>query len=398
MKIVYFVHYYPPHVGAGSFNTHKIVEYLSKYGHEVRVICQGDHGKNVYLKDIEKYSIPNVKVHYSNPAVKIPFNIIISHLENLAKYLLKMRKSFSPDIILSQYHAYHFASVVGGYLSKILKVPHIIRSQDIFLDSKMYSFPINLLYKLSFTYVFKSIQNSNIFYVNTSEMKDYLSKLKKLRNVNFKIHPNGIDTKDFFPFKNQEELKTRYGCENILLYVGLLSENYALHNLIKALPQILKTHKDTVVLIVGNGPSKNKIMRFVNNHNLKEQVHLLGIKPHGEIPYYMNNCDIGIGLLKYTNYLRYVIPVKCLEYMACKKTFITTACSTDIIKDNDVGLLLNNNYTIRELSDKIIKLIEDKDLRRSLGENGYKKINDKFRWEMLMDYFNNDIFNTIQNK
>ncbi|MFX0156145.1 MAG: glycosyltransferase, partial [Candidatus Hodarchaeota archaeon] len=272
-----------------------------------------------------------------------------------------------------------------------------IRSQDIFLDSKIYSFPINLIYKLSFTRVFKSIQSSNIFYVNTSEMKDYLSKLKKLRNVNFKIHPNGIDTEDFFPFKNQEELKNNFGCENILLYVGLLAEKYALQNLVKALPQILKTHKDTMVLIIGDGPSKKKIMKFVNNNNLKEQVQLLGIKPHGEIPYYMNNCDIGIGLLKYKIYLRYVIPVKCLEYMACKKTFITTACSTDILKDNDVGLLLNNNYSIRELSDKIIELIEDKNLRNRLGENGYKKIYEKFRWDMLMDYFNKDIVNSIQN-
>jgi glycosyltransferase involved in cell wall biosynthesis len=397
MKILYFVHYYPPHVGAASFNSHKIVEYLSKYGHEVRVISQGDQGNNVYLKDIEKYSIPNVKVYFSNPAIKLPFNIVISHLENLVKYLLKMRKSFSPDIIMSQYHAYHFASVVGGYLSKILDIPHIIRSHDIFLDSKPLSFPINLIYKLSFTRVFKSIQSSNIFYVNTSEMKDYLSNLKRLRKVNFKIHPNGIDTKDFYPFKNQEDLKGEYGCENILLFVGLLAENYALQNLVKVLPQILKTHKDTIALIIGDGPSKNKIMKFVNNHNLKNQAHLLGIKPHGEIPYYMNNCDIGIGLLKYKNYLRYVIPVKCLEYMACKKTFVTTACSTDIIKDNDVGLLLNNDYTIKELSDKIIKLIEDKGLRSKLGENGYKKINDKFRWDMLMDYFNDDIINSIQN-
>ena len=91
-----------------------------------------------------------VDIKYSSPLVKVPFNLIFSHLENLARYLIKLKSIFKPDLILSQYHAYHFASVVGGYISKILKIPHIIRSHDIFFITEESSFSKRVFHLLSY--------------------------------------------------------------------------------------------------------------------------------------------------------------------------------------------------------------------------------------------------------
>lgn len=178
-----------------------------------------------------------------------------------------------------------------------------------------------------------------------------------------------------------------------------ISKSYGLQELVNVLPEILKTHKDTLLLIIGSGPYLNQIKNIVKRKQIDRQVKLLGLQPHDEMPYYINNSDIGLGLIAYKDTLinRYSIPVKCLEFMACKKPFISAPLSNDIIKNNDVGILLKKDFTRKDLIENLIILIEDKDLRKKLGENGFKKIAQKFRWEDLMTKFNNNMLNLVKN-
>ena len=396
MKILYFVHGFPPSIGAGAINAHTIVDFLNKFGHKVMVLSPG-----VFSRISEDYNITNllesgVQVKYSSRLFKIPFNLIFSHIENMIKYLLIIRKFFTPNIIISQYQAYQYSSVAANYVSKILKVPHIIRSHDVFFYTHEFPSKLRFLHSLSYPMIFKSIFNCKIFYSPSSEIISYLKSFKKLQNINFKVHHNGVDTSKFYPFENQEELKDQYGCENIILHIGTITKGFGIHNIINVLPEILKLHKDTHFLIIGGGYYERQVMNYIKKKQLMNQVHLLGIKPHDQIPYFINNSDIGIGRITNDVLWRYFVPVKCLEYMACKKSFITAPCSKDLIKDNDVGLLLEGNFTEKDVIEKLNILIEDKGLRKKLGENGFKKINQHFRWEKLMEDFNYDLLKIIK--
>jgi len=42
-------------------------------------------------------------------------------------------------------------------------------------------------------------------------------------------------------------------------------------------------------------------------------------------------------------------------------------------------------------------VFHDKNLRKNLGENGIKKIYEKFQWEILMQNFNNDLKKIVDN-
>jgi len=398
MKILYFVHGFPPSIGAGAINAYKIAKYLGEFGHKILVLSPGVFSKISPESNLKAVSNLDITVKYSSKLMKIPLNLVFSHFENMLKFLIKLKTSFIPDVILSQYSAFHYASVIGGYVSKILKLPHIIRSHDIFLPTDLFSFPIKLFHSIIYTRIYSSISNCDIFYVTTSEMKRYYLKFKNLQKVNFKIHHNGVDTNTFYPFNNQEELKDKYACENIVLFIGQIGRDYDLQYIMKALPEILKTHKDTHFLIVGSGPkfAKENLINFIKKNNLIKQVHFLGIKPHEDIPFYINNSDIGIGRVSREKIWRYMIPVKCLEYMSCKKPFITAPISTDVLKNNDVGLSLKRDFNEKDIKLTLNTLIEDRNLRRKLGENGFKKINQKFHWEKIMTNFNNDLLHIIK--
>ena len=399
MKILYIVNYFSPLTGAASINSQKITNHLVKFGHELIVLAPYDMGKTFNVKfQSHATRFSNYKVKYSNPLIKFPLSLVFSHIENMYTFMRKIKKSFSPDIILSQHHAFHYASVVGGHLSKKLKIPHVIRSHDIFLDLESRSFLYNLFVSLVHPQVFQSLRNSDICYLTTNEMRNYYLKFKKLRDINFKIHPNGIDINEFYPYKNQEELKDIYGCETIISFIGLMSYDIGIQNLIKIFPELLKTNKETNLILIGDGPYKENILSLIKKLDLTKKIHFLGVIPHHKIPYFINNSDIGIGRITHKKQWKYMIPVKCLEYMACKKPFITTPVSQDIIKNNDVGLLLKKDFSDEALINKMGMLIEDKTLREKLGETGLKKIHEMFRWEKIMTNFNEDLEKIIQNK
>jgi len=396
MKILYIVNYFPPSTGAAALNSLKITKSLIEYGHDVLILAPGDMGKTLNLKTSNNLKeIPNLKVTYSNYYIKSPLSWIFSHFENMIKFMLKIKNQFTPDIILSQYHPFHYASVIGDYISKILKIPHVIRSHDIFIDLESHSYPYNLYISTNYPRIHRTILNSEIFYVTTSEMIDHYVKFKRLRDVNFKVHHNGIDVNEFFPIENQEELKDKYGCDTIVSFIGLMTQDIGIHNIIHYFPDVIKIYKDTHLLLIGGGPYESNILKLINKLNLNKYVHFLGIKPHIQIPYYMNNTDIGIGRITHKRMWRYMIPVKCLEYMACKKPYITTPISQDIIKNNDVGLLLKRDFNKEDLISKLGILIEDKNLRKKLGEKGISKIYQSFKWEDIMNNFNNDIMNLL---
>ena len=397
MNILYFVHGFPPSIGAGAINAFNIVNHLAKFGHNVLVLSPGVFSRTA--KDFNLNDLNNlpVIVKYSSKLMKIPLNLIFSHFENMLKFLLKMQKSFHPDIVLSQYQAYQYASVAGDYISKFLKIPHIIRSHDVFFNTYEFPSSLKLIHSIIYPRIFRSIIKCKIFYSPSTEIILYLKSFKKLKNINFKIHHNGIDTSKFYPYKDQDELKEKFGCENILLHVGTIAKGFGLQNIIKVLPEVLRNHKDTHFLIIGGGHYEYQIRDFIKKAKLTKQIHILGIMPHDQIPYYINNSTIGIGRITDDILWRYFIPVKCLEYMACKKTFITAPCSKDLIKNNDVGVVLKRNFTEKDIINGLNLLIEDKSLRRQLGENGLKKINQKFRWENLMKNFNNDLLHTMKN-
>lgn len=399
MRILYFVNYFPPLTGAAAINSQKITEHLVKLDNNLVVLAPGDMGKTFNIK-IPNYKMrfSSFKVKYSSSIIKFPLSLVFSHVQNMLTFVRKISKTFYPDIILSQHHAFHYASVVGNYLSKKLEIPHVIRSHDIFLDLESRSFLYNLFVSIVHPQVFHSISKSDICYLTTNEMRNYYLKFKKLINVNFKIHPNGIDINEFYPYKNQEELKEEYGCETIISFIGLMSYDIGIQNLIRIFPEVLKSNKDINLILIGDGPYKGDLINLINKLNLNKKIHFLGVKPHNKIPYYINNSDIGIGRITHKKQWKYMIPVKCLEYMACKKSFITTPISQDIIKNNDVGLLLEKDFSDKALINNLNILIEDKKLRNQLGENGLKRIYEKFRWENLMKNFNDDLKEVIENK
>jgi glycosyltransferase involved in cell wall biosynthesis len=398
VNLVYFTNYFTPHIGAASTYTRKIIDYLANQGHHILVFARGSQANNEKLKDqnIQSFN-KNIRVIYSNPKIKHPYSTLLSHLENLYTAIRK-EKYFNPNLILAQYHTFHFAPVMAALLAKKLKIPYVVRSHDIFSPyygklREIGTLPELVYLKLSNQITYQSIQFSDIFYVTATEQITHLKRDKKFKNTEFKWHPNGIDSNVFYP-KEDNSLKAKYKADNIILYIGMLDVDLGIQQFIKSIPLINKEAKNTHFIIVGSGKDESLINDQINKLEINHKVHLIPPVNHSQIPYYINNCDFGMGFLAEDLFYKYCIPVKCLEYMACSKPFITTPVSRDVIFRNNTGIMINH-INEKEISSGAIELLQDNVHRKTLGKNGFDIIQKKFLWDNLMKSFDKDIRNLI---
>lgn len=142
---------------------------------------------------------------------------------------------------------------------------------------------------------------------------------------------------DFNAFKIKKKLNER---ENLIGYIGRLSEEKGILNFIKAIPIILETGKDIKFFLGGDGQLKNYIMKYLEENKLNNKIKLVGWIPHKDLINYLNELKL-IVLPSYTEGL----PNIMLEAMACGTPILASSVGAipDVIKDGTNGFIMENN-------------------------------------------------------
>lgn len=127
---------------------------------------------------------------------------------------------------------------------------------------------------------------------------------------------------------------------NLIGYVGRLSEEKGVVNFVESIPFILEHKPYLNILLIGEGDLKNKIEVYLSKNKLESNVKLMGWIPHEDLPKYLNS----LKLLVIPSYSE-GLPNIMLEAMACGTPVLATKVGaiTDIIKDEETGFLLENN-------------------------------------------------------
>jgi len=210
----------------------------------------------------------------------------------------------------------------------------------------------------------------------TTVSKTNRSKLKKLWFSNIKIIPNWYNEDDFFYIENKKQLRLELNIKDnkkILLSVWNLVKQKNHKLLILACKELLKVRNDFICYIIWEWVLKKDLEKLINKNNLQNYVKLLWRKNHKDIAKYINISDLFI--LPSISESFWVVQV---EAMACGVPVIATVnwWSEEIIKDNNLGFLLENNNDYKWLSDLINKWLEkkwEKDLIINYVKNNFSK-------------------------
>ncbi len=111
-----------------------------------------------------------------------------------------------------------------------------------------------------------------------------------------------------------------------LIYHGTIAERFGLHNVISAMPILLKDLPDSILNIYGRyeGSYLMKLKNLVSDLNLSENVNLNGRINREQIPDLINDHDIGIVPYLQTDYMNLALPTKAFEYIATGLPLVST--------------------------------------------------------------------------
>ena len=143
-----------------------------------------------------------------------------------------------------------------------------------------------------------------------------------------------------------------------------------------------RDYADIFFEIVGDGIYKNDLETVISGCN---DAHII-LKPWMDpntIPDYLENIDIGLfPVVKDSKFNLAKCPTKLFEYMAMAKATISSSIGepAEIIKDGQNGLLAK---TKEEFIGKMRELIENENLRRKIGKNARRTIEECYSLKIL---------------
>lgn len=273
-------------------------------------------------------------------------------------------KKFNPDII-------HLNVLAGTGIealidAKILRKPLVATNHTPITEFIKYS-PIKNRAFTSFVAKYNVWLHNQCDFVS-SPCQAIFDEMEKMGfNKPHNVIANPLDTKIFKEEKNKNELKKKFGFSKFtLLYTGRLATEKHIDLAIKALASLQKKAPDMDLVIAGKGSEEEKLKQLAKELKVEDKVKFFGYqKSQRDFAEIYNATDLFImmGTAETQS-------IAAMNAMATGSPVLAAAAwglKEYITGEN--GLLVKPN-DLNDLTEKIYKLYQDKDLYNSLSKGG----------------------------
>jgi glycosyltransferase involved in cell wall biosynthesis len=369
MKILYICDIDLKEEGAAKVHIFEIIKNLKKYGEEVTLFAPNFKKRIKNKQESFIHFLPFInKLGFQ----ALSYNLILFF--NLIYWILFKK-------IQAIYIRQSGTLIAPALISKIFSIPLIseingtIEKQLLFENyPKIFIILNNIVEKISYSVAQRIITPS-------IELKNYISLKYHIKKKKIIFLENGVNT-EFFNKKNKMEVREKLRLNQNTFYLGYsggLQKWQGVDYIIKALPFVLEKIPNCKLLIIGDGPEREQLEKLSEQLKLKEKILFRGYTPHKEIPLYINSFDISICYLTKLNEGSYGTPFKVYEYLSCgSPTIISDIKGISILFKPSVIIAKPENST--DLAEKIIKLLKNQELRKSLSIQGREFILNGHSW------------------
>jgi colanic acid/amylovoran biosynthesis glycosyltransferase len=165
-----------------------------------------------------------------------------------------------------------------------------------------------------------------------------------------------------------------------IVCVAALEEKKGHRYLIDACRRLRERGVDYVCHLVGDGPLRKDVMRWIADAGLQNHVRVHGPLTRPEVARLLAASDAAVLASHHgAKGRREGIPVALMEAMACGLPVVSTAISgiPELVESGRTGYLVPPRYPVG-LADSLQALAADASLRRRMGSAGRKKVLDEF--------------------
>lgn len=275
-------------------------------------------------------------------------------------------------------HLVHEADIVqieqqssGGllipFIRKVLKRRVVIDCHDVFQALRIKH--TSILRRMLETFLEKlAYKNADLLLTVSQFEKNYLISLG-FRKHTIEVIPNGVDTKSFKKSTEQNEARRRFGLSGcqVVVFVGnleYLPNREAIQLLSSEIaPKVFEVIKDVKFLVVG---------RLKNTMELPRLTFTGFVDKINDI---LNVSDVAVAPLLQGSGTR----LKILEYLSCAVPVVTTSIGVEGLNvTNGVNVMIEDD--VDRFSMRIIELLRDENLRKTVGNAGRKLVVSEYDW------------------
>ena len=348
-------------LGVGGQQRHVVdlSNFLVSKGHNVFLLSQG----GVLQRDLDE-RVVHVKIPFNKFFPKFfkkilnPFNLLL-YISIRRKYL-KLLSEKKIDVI-------HCHGVAEAYFClKNKRSAPIICSSHGYLDD-------------TWKWHTKIIKNADYFIgvsnFTTQKLNKYISKKAKTETINYGIakkdltyYPNNIreiTLKNVFKGQNINDFK-------VVVTVARLSYQKGYDILLKAIPKLLKNEPKLRFIFVGSGDCEFELKQLAKNLDVENQIAFVGMQQ--DVYPFLLAGDVFCLPSRYEG-----LPLSIVEaYRSGLPVVVSNASGNpEIVKIDKTGyVFLSEN--VEDLTDKLLKVIEDEKKLIILKRNAQEYGNDSF--------------------
>lgn len=287
--------------------------------------------------------------------------------------LFKIFKEEKPDVV-------HLNSSKAGFLGSI--AGRFAGIQKIVFTGHGWAFNENRspLSKLFFLILhLKSIVLSHKTIAVSEKTYQEIAKFPLVKNKLISIH-NGIPHFEMLP---QEEARRELGAQiNADIWIGTISElhkNKGLDFTLRAFARVAKDRPGIAFIIIGDGEEREPLEKLVLALGIQKQVVFAGFRDNAKK--YLKAFDI-FTLTSRTEAFPYVP----LEAGLAELPVVASSVGgiPEMIENEKNGFLVEPS-NVDAISEALLKLIENTDLRQKLGSNLKNKVESEFSLQKMID-------------
>ncbi len=363
-------------VGAESVHISGISRAFEKLGNKVHFAspCGIDPGSDPYRRESGR------ALFWKILAERLPrlFFEITELTYNVFAWFRVTRRLRSAQFGLI-YERHAFFLFATGFAASKFGIPLVVEVNELVGDERVRRQPV--LASLAAWCDKRLFDRASLIVVVSPYLKRQLIKRHDIPEEKIQIHCNAVDDEmmenrpDADRFIREFKLNGKFN----LGFVGWFVEWHHLDVLIEVFARLCNECPEinANLLLVGNGPLHEKLIRKSEDLGMAEKVTFTGVVEHGRVPEALQAMDIAI--IPHSN--EYRSPIKLFEYMAqgCAVVAPQTEPISMVIDNGENGLLftpLDKDQIFHSLA----RLATDADLRLRMGNRARQHILNRHTW------------------
>ncbi len=285
-------------------------------------------------------------------------------------------------------HSSYMNGIAAAYASKRLRIPFVYELRGLWADTAVVEDGLrqdSLKYRAFWHLELGVVRRAQMVVAISKGIKDAIVK-RGIDPDKVVIVPNGVDTGVFTPRPVDRSLRQSLGLDGCLVFgfIGSVRRLEGLELVIRAFSEVRRREPRARLLIVGDGPERERLAAMTAAAGLGDVVQFTGQVPHDQVLSYYSVMDVLVYPRLDAPINQMVTPLKPLEAMAMGKVCLASNVGglKELVEHGVTGWLFTAD-AVGDATEAMVRLASDQNLRDTLSAQAQATVRREREWSTL---------------